>query len=1510
MHRSGTSALTGALGLCGAWVGRPSELTEANTENPVGFWERRDVREICDRLLLAAGADWWKVARFEPEAISHAVVEEERARFARICSVLDGRGTWTLKEPRFCLLLPILRDAITNPICVLVFRNPLEVARSLRARNGFGTSAGIALWEMYNRHALSASKNLRRVLVSHENLMLRPAETLENLVERLATLGATDLETPSENRLRQVIEPSLYRRRASTEELPKFLSPSQLALWAAFRSGRALDLEDSASVSREALQHLFDLESAQLSLQRHGDRARELRDSVAAKNRMISDLRSRSAALTVEVNDRQATTRTQEATIVDLRRRIASLAVELDERQATTGALEATIATHVGTMEARQATIDAHEATIADLRRRATALTVKVKGWQATARAHEETVAAHVGTIGARQATIDTHEATITELRRRVAALTLEVNAWQATTRAREATIATHESTTEARQATIDVHEGTIADLRRRIAALTVDLDERRAMMCAHAETIEAHEAIIRARDDTIRELLSSTSWKATHPLRVVSRTSRRSLRALRRTLNVMRRLDRGPTLRSILSIRLALARSPAKIASPEPTSPIEAPCLVSKLVSESRQRPSPATPPKFEILSGRKRLKISVIAWDLAHNPLGRTYLLADVLRNDYDVEIIGAKFPTFGNDIWKPLRDCSRVIIKFVPGERFPEHFWTMDALAEHIDGDVIYVSKPRLPSLELAILAKLRKNRPIILDIDDDELSFFENREPLSLNELKTNRACLDVDVPYGEAWTRICESLIPHFEHITVSNEELRKKYGGTILPHIRDEHDFDPTVYPREAIRRTLGFASEDKVILFAGTPRMHKGLARLVAALRELDRPTYKLLVVGSPADGDVGNLLRNVDPHRVTLLPDVPFADLPGYLCAADLVALLQDEKAPPSAFQIPAKFTDALSMGIPVLAGNAPPLLHLANDGLVELLQDATPARKIDEIFSNYQMRKECAEQNRRIFLRHYGYEANLPKLKKLIERCANRPTAVPDAFHDLVEYHRTIFSAPNGPSKHALKMHIMCNRRIARDSRKTTSPDRRIVRARRRSKRSYVDNKLDIVLFWKQNDTGIYGRRQDMFIKYLAQNPSVGRIFHFDAPVNLFRSTSLACKGAPNHQYSHARLVGQQTLKRKLGLANRDKIRFDTFVYVTSRRVPRVLKRVIPSEHDYLDFLGRFFRRHKIGQRRTVLWVCPANSRFPLVEERFGADLVVADVIDDERQWPVSDARREMLNRNYEDVLAQSDLVLTNCQSVLRSMRPLSQNIYLLPNAVELLEEESRAWPKPRELERLVGPVIGYAGNLDVARIDLDLLRYVVGARPDWNFVFIGSMHKGEEIRALERYSNVHFLGVRVYERALRYIRHFDAAIIPHLDNGLTRSMNPLKLYVYHALLVPVIATPIANMGDFSRFVRIGETPQEFVRAIEQCLRDNPILGDLSNLRALLRENSWPERVKCVLELIERELAKTPEGLSVVSRGSRCQAEATTLVHVRNAEAWSRSATAGSCAMRHNI
>lgn len=374
MHRSGTSALTGALELCGAWVGETSELTDANPENPHGFWERRDTREICDRLLHAAGADWWRVTQFEPEAIPHAVLAEEGIEFAKVVSSLDEHGTWVLKEPRVCLLLSVLRDYITHPICIQIVRNPLEVARSLQVRNGFTISAGIGLWEVYNRLALKASETLPRVQVCHEALVLHPAETLDELIERLAEFGVTDLERPNEYRLRQFIDPSLHRCRASGEDLPEFLSPSQLAFWQELSSERILYLEHGASLSRAAWQQLFDLEATQLSLHDHSGRVRELSGALTAKGRSIAALQSRAAALTIE----------------------------RDELQATTSALETVIATHVTTIEARQATIRTHEKTIEACR-------ATLQTHEAAIKAQEATIQTHETTIQAREATIRTH---------------------------------------------------------------------------------------------------------------------------------------------------------------------------------------------------------------------------------------------------------------------------------------------------------------------------------------------------------------------------------------------------------------------------------------------------------------------------------------------------------------------------------------------------------------------------------------------------------------------------------------------------------------------------------------------------------------------------------------------------------------------------------------------------------------------------------------------------------------------------------------------------------------------------------------------------------------------------------------------------------------------------------------------------------------------------------------------------------------------------------------------
>ena len=1391
MHRSGTSAITGALRHCGVWVGEETELTDANVENPLGFWERRDMRDLCDQMLHSAGADWWKIANFDPNAIPRVTLAEQRRKFEKIVSELDKYEAWVVKEPRLCLLLPVLRHYVRNPVCIHIYRNPLEVARSLRTRNGFSISAGLALWEVYNLHALNASEGLPRISLSYESLMLHPVDTLNALVKELGGLAADYPIKPDSGVIERFIDLGLYHQRVTDEETEDYLLPSQRALWLRLRSGEAFDDYKNIPISEATKQSLLDLESVEVSFNLHKDKTNELEvglkkysATLKAREERISNL-ERSAARLKE--ERTATLKARDKRINDLEGSTARLKTNLEERTAT--------------LKARDKRINDLEGSTARLKTN----------------------------LEERTATLKARDKRINDLEGSTARLKTNLEERTATLRARD----------------------------KRISTLETNLKKR--------------SATLKVRDKTIDDLYNSTSWKITAPLRAVSRGVRWLLRNLRRTLRLLFWLITGQFSRAIEAVRSGRAKSREKNVARHGDGQLAVTDRLSKLIREHRKEPQSGgaqSAVRGKSVGGKSKARITVIAWDLGHNPLGRTYLLADVLRHDYDVELIGANFPRFGDKVWEPLRNSSRVTIKSFPGGNFPEHFKRMEDVAEQIEGDVIYVSKPRLPSLELAILAKLHRNRPVILDVDDYEPGFFRNRGPLTLNQVKTKRRRLDFTCPHDETWTRYGESLIPMFEQVTVSNEELRKKFGGMILPHIRDEHDFDPTAYPRDALRAELGFTPEDKVVLFAGTPRMHKGFKQIADALESLNRPDYKLLIVGSPVDNEARRFFNNAKPGRVKVLPNAPFCDLPGYLCIGDLICLLQAEDQVTTHFQMPAKFTDGLSMGIPLLATNVPPLENLAQNGLVELLGDTPLDRKIDEVFSGYEAYKHKARQNREIFLREYSYGANLPRLKDTIDRLLNNSAPIPDAFRELVSYHRRIFSSQADLPRVTAKVVV--------DGRPAPAPGPAVTPAqapvvRTGEVNSYVDDKIDIVFFWKQNDTGIYGRRQDMLVKYLAEDPRINRILHFDAPVNIFKSGSDVLKSGQGGRHSHARLVLYQTLGRRLRLKDRGKIRFDTFIFAGKRRASGFRKWLLPAEKDYPDYLAQVMKQHSIGQRRTVFWVCPNNFDFPLIADRFKPDLVVADVIDDQRKWPCKPRYKEELHRNYEETLARSHLTFANCRNVFDGMQEFTDNIHLLPNAAEFLEEEAQHWKKPAELRRIKGPVVGYVGNLDITRIDLDLLITVAAKRPDWNLVFIGSMHKNRKIMRLNKFRNVHFLGVRLYDQALRYIRYFDVAIIPHLDSELTRNMNPLKLYVYFSLHVPVVATPIANIEDFGEFIKIGHTSEEFIERIDYCLGNNPISGNVERLRGLLKANSWNERVTRMMTLTEVEFVRRERTVS---------------------------------------
>ncbi len=276
MHRSGTSVCTAALQAMGAYVGREEQLTGRSAENPLGFFERRDVRKVCDALLMGASADWWKVAAFDPSSIPDAVLSEQLGILRSILAELDRNGIWAIKEPRLSLLVPALRDVLGDAVFVHIFRDPVEVAKSLRHRNGFPMRAGLALWEAYNVAILRNTRGHPRLAVNYEQLVGSPETALRQLWSEVTGLGISldDADTG-------VVAPELHREHSSAAERQQLLTDAQRRLWNHLSGGGG---DGDFAVSEDALRVLREFEEDQTELLRLKKRIGEL-DAIAKRSK-------------------------------------------------------------------------------------------------------------------------------------------------------------------------------------------------------------------------------------------------------------------------------------------------------------------------------------------------------------------------------------------------------------------------------------------------------------------------------------------------------------------------------------------------------------------------------------------------------------------------------------------------------------------------------------------------------------------------------------------------------------------------------------------------------------------------------------------------------------------------------------------------------------------------------------------------------------------------------------------------------------------------------------------------------------------------------------------------------------------------------------------------------------------------------------------------------------------------------------------------------------------------
>jgi len=172
MHRSGTSAVTGVIDALGLPACRAEDRFPPRKWNARGNFESRSLTLFDEQLLNFLGGTWWAPPMPPKGWADRLALEGWRITAEYLFGVAHPTRAWVWKDPRACVLMPFWDRVLrSDPLRIVVLRNPLESAASLNARDGMELDHALALAERSLRVSLRDSAGRAVMITSYDELL-------------------------------------------------------------------------------------------------------------------------------------------------------------------------------------------------------------------------------------------------------------------------------------------------------------------------------------------------------------------------------------------------------------------------------------------------------------------------------------------------------------------------------------------------------------------------------------------------------------------------------------------------------------------------------------------------------------------------------------------------------------------------------------------------------------------------------------------------------------------------------------------------------------------------------------------------------------------------------------------------------------------------------------------------------------------------------------------------------------------------------------------------------------------------------------------------------------------------------------------------------------------------------------------------------------------------------------------------------------------------------------------
>lgn len=222
--------------------------------------------------------------------------------------------------------------------------------------------------------------------------------------------------------------------------------------------------------------------------------------------------------------------------------------------------------------------------------------------------------------------------------------------------------------------------------------------------------------------------------------------------------------------------------------------------------------------------------------------------------------------------------------------------------------------------------------------------------------------------------------------------------------------------------------------------------------------------------------------------------------------------------------------------------------------------------------------------------------------------------------------------------------------------------------------------------------------------------------------------------------------------------------------------------------------------------------------------------------------------------------ERVFRESDLTICSSDALVARARE-----HAVPDDRLLLLRNAAAVEDFAGIARPIGPrhptVIGYVGALD-SWFDIESVATAAGRHADWRIELIGRI-ENLAVENLRSFSNVHFVGEVPYQDLPKYLSAFSLAVIPFLNDALTRATDPIKAYEYLAAGLPVLSARLPELYRLRDVISFYDNPDDFIRQAESLLAtDSPALAQRRT--EVARGETWSARCEVLAPHLARLIA----------------------------------------------